>query len=199
MLAALLALPALSWAAQPGDAATGKVKSEEERCQECHGHDGNAGDNADGIGNVGKFPKLAGQDAGYIAKQLADFRAQRRHHDIMNLMAKSLNDVDIADIAAYFSSQARTPGDGRADSAVAQTLFTRGDAARHIPPCVACHQEAGHGAPRLHGQYRRYLAKQLFDWRAGVRRNSPGGTMNTTAKSLTDAEIEALADYIAGR
>lgn len=185
-----------------GDAILGKTKSDDERCQECHGHDGHASDIQDGIGNIGKFPKLAGQHSEYIVKQLRDFRSHKRSHDIMNLMASSLSEADQADIAAYFSSQKRMQGDGKGNNQVGRNLFLNGDASRNILPCVSCHSVGEEGAapqnPVIGGQHRRYLAKQLIDWKAGVRRNSPGDVMTATAKALTDAEIEALSDFIAG-
>jgi cytochrome c553 len=188
-----------------GSIAAGKLKSDDERCQECHGHDGNASDIEDGVGNIGKFPKLAGQHADYIVKQLSDFRSLRRNHEIMNLMAKSLTEADKADIAAYFSSQKKMHGDGKGDNTLGRNLYLQGDASRNILPCISCHTETPAGVtpansqnPVIGGQHRRYLEKQLLEWRAGARRNSPGDVMNATTKLLTDAEIEALANYVSG-
>lgn len=187
-----------------GDPVAGKLKSEEERCQECHGHDGNANDIEDGVGNIGKFPKLAGQFPAYIAKQIRDFRSGARNHEFMAIMARSVGDADVADIAAYFAGQKRMPGEG-GDNPRGRALFSLGDPARGIPACAACHGEAGKGTvaggvvnPVIGGQHRRYLHKQLVEWRAGERRNSPGGVMNGVAKALGDADIDALAAYISG-
>jgi cytochrome c553 len=187
-----------------GDAIAGKVKAEDERCQECHGHDGNANDIEDGIGNIGKVPRLAGQLPSYLMKQIRDFRSGVRQNDTMFIMARSLNDRDAADIFAYFSSQKVTSEKG-GDADLGRHLFMHGDAARSIPACAGCHGEAGQGQlagdsvyPRLAGQHRRYVTKQLTEWRAGERKNSQGGIMNVIARQLSDNDIDQLAGYVAG-
>ncbi|MBS1161086.1 MAG: cytochrome c4 [Proteobacteria bacterium] len=179
-----------------GNALAGKAKAEDERCVECHGHDGNANDIEDGVGNIGKFPRLAGQQVGYIIKQFAEFRSGKRSNDTMAIMAKTVADADLADIAAYFASQKLVAGDRREADPLGRNLFLNGDAGRGILPCAGCHTPAQPEYPRLAGQHRRYLQKQLIEWRAGERRNSPGGIMNAVAQGLTDREIDALADYV---
>lgn len=186
-----------------GDPVAGKTRSDDARCQECHGHDGNASDIEDGIANIGKFPKLAGQLPGYIAKQISNFRSGVRNHETMAIMARGVSDDELVDIAAYFASQQHMHGDGSGNNALGRRLFAEGDAGRAIPPCAACHGARGQGVaqaevlyPAIGGQHRRYLQKQLLEWKAGVRTNSPAGLMNGIAGALSDAEIEALADYI---
>lgn len=184
-----------------GDGAAGLIKSESERCQECHGVDGNGAGHSNSA--EGKFAKLAGQYPEYIVKQIQDFRSGVRKHDFMSIMAKSLEDADLVDIAAYFAAQPRMKGDGTGDNAVAKSLFANGDAARGVTACITCHGEAGKGlagnpAPIIGGQEWRYLDKQLREWRTGERRNSDGGVMNQVLKPLTDAEIQSLADYLSG-
>ena len=188
-LALALAMPVAQAAAPKGDVAAGRIKSESERCQECHGADGN------GHGEDGKFARLAGQYPAYIAKQLQDFRSGARKHDYMMVMAKSLEEADIADIAAYYGSlptmRADTP---RSDTETARRLFAT---------CALCHGAQGKGSgdaafPVIGGQDVKYLRNQLLAWRSGERRNSPGGAMNDAAKGLTDAEIEVLVHYISG-
>lgn len=198
----LKAGPLLLAALAKGDAQAGKARSDDERCQECHGRDGNADDIEDGVANIGKFPKLAGQLPGYIAKQIRNFRSGERNHETMAIMARGIDDAALADIAAYFASQPRKH-EGRGDNALGRQLFAEGDAKRAIPACAACHGERGQGAapgealyPAIGGQHRRYLHKQLHEWKAGVRANSAGGLMNRIAGALSDAEIDALADYI---
>jgi len=187
-----------------GDPQAGKVKVEDERCQECHGHDGNANDIEDGVGNIGKFPRLAGQLPAYLEKQIRDFRSGARYNDSMFIMARSLNDRDAADIFAYFASQ-KTAGEKDGDAPLGRRLYVQGDNARGIPACSSCHGEAGQGQqlgdsiyPRLAGQYRRYVTKQLTEWRAGERKNSQGGVMNVIARQLSDNDIDQLAIYVAG-
>jgi cytochrome c553 len=172
------------------DAAAGRIKSESERCQECHGLDGN------GNGQDGKFARLAGQYPAYIAKQLQDFRSGARKHDFMMVMAKSLEEADIADIAAYYGGLPAMRGD--AAHAGAETT-----ARQLFAACAACHGAQGKGTgdasfPVIGGQDAKYLRNQLLAWRSGERRNSPGGAMNEAAKNLTDAEIDILAQYISG-
>ena len=186
-----------------GDPIAGKAKSEAERCQECHGHDGHGAEAA--IGSTENVAKLAGQYSEYIIKQVRDFRSGSRKHDFMAIMSKSIDDADLVDIAAYFSSQRKMEGDGARDNPIAKNLFVNGDASRNILPCISCHGEGGKGAsantlisPVIGGQQSRYLYKQLLDFRAGERTNSADGVMNKVTKSLSDAEIEALSNYISG-
>lgn len=159
----------------------------------------------EGVASEGKFPKLAGQYAEYIVKQIRDFRSGARNHDAMSIMARSVDDRDLADIAAYFASQKSMSGETPVPNAVGRELFVNGDPARRLPACAGCHGEVGKGAlagaiatPVIGGQHWRYLQKQLTDWRSGERTNSTGAVMTSIAKSLTDAEIEALAAYISG-
>ena len=179
-----------------GDPVAGKSKSG--LCQGCHGDEGNSTETL--------FPKLAGQYSVYILKQLHNYQSGVRTHDIMSAMAATIDEADLADIAAYFASQKKMKGDGTGENPVARSLFFNGDSARNIQSCMSCHGVNGKGIfpgsstfPVIGGQHRDYLRGQLINWRKGERSNSPGGAMNNIAKLLTDAEIEALADYISGR
>lgn len=200
------AKPALTApAALKGDPVAGRLKSEEERCQECHGHDGNAQDIEDGVGNIGKFPRLAGQLPAYIVKQMRDFRSGARQNDTMAIMARSVSDADVADIAAYFASQ-KTAGDKIGDAAHGRRLYLEGDASRGIPACLSCHGETAQGRqlddtvyPRLGGQHQRYVTKQLNEWKRDERKNSQGGIMNQIARQLTESDIEQLSSYLVGQ
>mgnify|MGYP003346171667 CR=1 FL=1 len=158
---------------------------------------------SDGLGNEGKFPKLAGQSPDYIIKQVHDFRSGARNHQTMYLMATAVSDEDLADIAAYFGSVERMHGEAHTTPPLAARLYLEGDAERAIVPCAGCHGEHGQGLPGngpvLGGQHRRYLQKQLLDWRAHERSNHADGTMNRIAAALSDTEIEALADYLAAQ
>jgi len=188
-VAFVVALAVLGAQAAPprGDVAAGRIRSESERCQECHGADGN------GNGEDGKFARLAGQYPAYIAKQLQDFRSGARRHDYMMVMARSLEEADIVDIAAYYGSLPTMRGESvPADEVVARRLFAA---------CAGCHGAQGKGNrdaafPVIGGQDVKYLRNQLLAWRSGERRNSPGGAMNEAAKNLTDADIEMLAHYL---
>jgi cytochrome c553 len=178
-----------------GNPVAGKTKSE--LCQGCHGEAG--------LSLEDMIPNLAGQYANYIAKQLRNFQTGARTHQIMSAMAQTINDAELMDIAAYFASQKKMQGNGKGEDPVAKNLFLKGDTSRDIPPCMSCHGENGKGKapnistyPVIGGQHKGYLRAQLTHWRSGERSNSPDGVMNKVAKSLTDAEIEALTDYLSG-
>lgn len=181
-----------------GDPIAGKQKSADERCQECHGQDGNSEDL--------RVPKHAGQLAGYLSKQLHDFQSGARKHEVMTTMAADLTARDIADIAAYFASQPLMSGQGDPEKPLAQALFTRGDVGRNLPACGSCHGDNGKGRfadnqfyPAIAGQNRLYLRQQLTNWKLGERKNSAEGVMNKIAGSLSDQEIDDLVEYLTGR
>jgi cytochrome c553 len=168
-------------------------------CGGCHG--------LDGAGNRIKFPRLAGQSAAYLIKQLNDFRDGRRQNDggQMQQMASELTDDDIRRIAEWFAKQ--TPPwpeptiEPAPDVARARQLATAG--ADGIPACTSCHSAAapamtgrGFATPRLAGQRDYYIAKQLTDFRDGERDNDPNEIMRSIAKRLTDADIAGLAAFL---
>lgn len=178
-----------------GDPVAGKSKST--LCQGCHGENG--------LSMEDLIPHLAGQYSAYIAKELRNFQSGARKHEIMSVMAKTINDFDLADIAAYFASLEKMHGGGWGDNRVGKNLFLQGDLSRNIQPCISCHGVNGKGKapniatfPVIGGQHKAYLRTQLVHWRNGTRTNSPDGVMNIIAKSLTDHEIEVLTDYISG-
>jgi cytochrome c553 len=187
-----------------GDPVAGREKADSERCFECHGIDGNGVGQPNPDGSVGRFAKLAGQYPGYVIKQIRDLRSGARKHDQMAIMARSVSDEDLVDIAAYFGSLPVMKGAGDAGSELAKNLFLKGDPARGITACASCHGDKGKGQPGaplmpvIGGQEPRYLEKQLLEWRSGERHNSPEGLMNKGTKSLTDAEIQALVAYLSG-
>ncbi|MEW6312822.1 MAG: c-type cytochrome [Pseudomonadota bacterium] len=178
-----------------GDPAAGKDKSA--LCQGCHGEDGNSA--------APNFPRLAGQYANYIQKQIRDFQAERRSDPTMSGMAATVTErQDLLDISAYFASQKKMKGDG-SKNAAGEKLYNEGNAATGIYGCVNCHGEAGKGKapnnalfPVIGGQHKDYLVKQLTDFKKGDRKNDPAGMMGNIAKLMTDAEIEAVATYLSG-
>lgn len=199
-----LAFAAALWLGPPapaaaGNAAAGAARADDERCVECHGVDGQGP--AHGPAPDGRIPRLAGQSSAYMLKQIRDFRSGARRNDTMNMMARTVADEDMADIAAYFAALAPMAGEGGAGSAAGLLLYVSGDPARGVVPCAACHGIDGRGSadgasPAIGGQNWRYLDKQLRDWRNGERRNGADGVMNRIAGALTDAEIRALADHL---
>lgn len=178
-----------------GDPVAGKDKSE--FCQGCHGEEG--------ISSEPTVPKLAGQYASYIIKELRNFQDGTRVHQIMSDVAKTVNDDDLTDIAAYFASRTKMKGNG-SDNKLGEQLFLHGDMSRMMVACVNCHGAHGKGKtptnpvfPVIGGQHKDYLTIQLQNFRAGNRTNSPGGVMNIITQRLTDAELDALADYVSGQ
>lgn len=170
-------------------------------CAACHGADGNSAQPVN--------PSLAGQHADYTLKQLMNFKAQgekpaERSNPIMAGMVASLSADDMRNLAAYFENQKPRPRTARDPQLVklGQTIYRGGVAARGIAACTACHGPAGAGVPaqfpRLAGQYAEYTAGQLKAFRAGERGNDPNRMMRALAEKLSDREIAALAEYIAG-
>ncbi|MGA8147419.1 MAG: c-type cytochrome [Gallionellaceae bacterium] len=188
---------AIKQRAGSGDPLAGMRKSF--LCQGCHG--------TDGISVEPLIPKLAGQYANYIEKQIHNYQAGTRSHQIMNGMAATVeNDTDLADIAAYFASQPKMEGDGSPGNPLGESIFLHGDISKNRLPCFGCHGIRGKGDaptssmfPVIGGQQKEYIRKQLMDFRSGIRTNSPAGIMNLMAKLLTDEEIDALADYISAQ
>ncbi len=176
-----------------GNPRAGKEKSL--LCQGCHGEFG--------ISTEPVIPSLAGQYGDYIAKQVRDYQAGIRSHQIMNAMASTVSSQDIADIAAYFASQNKMKGPGTHDDPLGQELFLHGDKSKMRLACINCHGVNGKGMeakismfPVIGGQQKEYIRRQLINFRDGYRTNSPGNIMNRITNSLTDEEVEALAEYV---
>lgn len=167
-------------------------------CGTCHGAD------AMGMAAAG-FPRLAGINAGYTRKQLADFRSGARANPIMQPIAAALSDDEIQAIAATLEAMPAPSyaAVGRAEKAegVGATLALRGAWGRNIPECVACHGPGGLGVgesfPPLAGQSVQYLSGQLNAWRQGTRKNDPNDLMGHIARSMSDAEVQAVSEYFA--
>lgn len=182
-----------------GDATAGADKSG--LCQGCHGGNGNSED--------ATFPRLAGQYAPYIAKQVNDFaKGLRANNETMAGMAGTVASTqDALDIGAYFNSQKMASKPiADVDSKLAakgEKIFYEGIPQKEVYGCVNCHGERGKGKapnitqfPVIGGQHRDYIIKELMDFRAGTRANDPAGMMQGIAKGLTDDEIKALANYL---
>lgn len=176
-----------------GNAAAGKNKSA--LCAGCHGVDGNSA--------APNFPKLAGQDAQYTAKQLADFKSGARKDPTMVGMVAGLSRKDMDDLGAYYASQKRSAGTTKASADAlkkAERLYRGGDAKNGIPACMSCHGPAGVGIPPLFpavsGQHAAYSQKQLLDFKSGTRSND-NEVMTRTAFRLSEAEIKAVSEYMA--
>lgn len=179
----------------PGDPVAGKSKAE--LCYGCHGEDGNSIEPL--------IPKLAGQYGIYIAKQIRNYQASTRTHQIMGAIAASISDEDLADISAYFASQPMMKGASPSSNQIGKKLFENDDLSRMMVRCSNCHGATGKGQnprnpvfPVIGGQHKDYLLRQLLSFKKGNRNNSPGGVMNITVQRLSDAELEALAEYVSG-
>jgi len=177
-----------------GDAAAGAGKVT--ICLACHGPNGNS--------VVPMFPKLAGQHAQYISKQLADFKSGARANDQMTPQAALINEKDIPDIAAYYSTQQQTPG--TADPTLAEQgkhIYRGGNPAAGVPACTGCHGPSGLGLgaakfPRIAGQQAQYVDSTLKGFRAGTRANDPNGMMQGVAARMSDQEIAAVSQFVQG-
>jgi cytochrome c553 len=171
-------------------------------CAACHGADGNSIAPAN--------PKLAGQIPEYLAKQLANFQPGKenkpaeRPSSVMGAFAASLSPDQMRDVSAYYASQKLIPDRAKDKSTIelGRKIFRAGIADKAVPACAGCHGPAGAGIPiqypHLAGQYAEYIEVQLKAFRSGERANDPNRMMRTTASRLSDAEIKAVADYIAG-
>jgi len=168
-------------------------------CAGCHG--------ANGMPATGTpFPRLSGVPVEYVAKQLFDYRDGSRPNPVMVPIAKALSDAEIGSLAHYYASQ-QPPARGTRPGPVAgpqrgRQLARYGDNALAIPACGDCHgsDDTG-GGPMLPplAQPAAYTSAQLQAFRAGERRNDTDRVMRELAKRLSDADIQALADYYAGR
>lgn len=194
-----------------GDAAAGQTKAA--ACGACHGADGNS--------MAPTFPRLAGQNAKYLYKQLQDFKAGRRTDASMMGMVLPLSDQDMADLAAYYAEQKSGVGQAKADLVkLGEKIYRGGNAKTGLAACSGCHSPAGKGNapagfPHLGGQHADYVKKQLIAFRAAGRADSVAdpasqkrvndaakagemGPMQMVAAKLSDAEIEAVASFISG-
>ncbi|SDN67913.1 Cytochrome c553 [Halomonas shengliensis] len=187
---------ALEGDAERGEAAAGT-------CVACHQADG-SGMNVPGGQS---WPRLAGLDAGYIAKQLHDFQAGRRQNASMMPFANMLDDQQIADVAAYYSQLPATQGDGGdVDEAVlarGEQIAMRGDWDEYIVSCKSCHGPGNQGVggtfPGIAGQHAGYIESQLRAWQAGERSNDPQNLMGAIAQRMSDEDITAVAAWLASQ
>jgi cytochrome c553 len=196
LLAAAMALPVV--AAEPNatampDPAKGETLSTQV-CGACHTADGSRGSPAN--------PILAGQHPEYIAKQLSEFKSGKRSNPVMKGFASALSDGDMRNVAAFYASKQAKPGFAKDKDlyALGQKIYRGGIADKQVPACAGCHSPNGAGIPaqypRLGGQHADYTESQLNGFRSGQRANSP--PMAAIAARLSDREIKAVADYIAG-
>jgi cytochrome c553 len=207
LVVSLMVLSASSVVIAAGDVAAGKEKAV--ACGACHGADGNSA--------APTFPKLAGQGEKYLIKQMNDIKSGARAVPAMAGQLDAMTEQDIANIAAYFSSQNKTLNQANPDLAkVGAKIYRGGIASKGVAACTGCHSPTGGGNalakyPALGGQHSDYTIAQLKafrdeadsdvngDGKAGRRNDGDDSrTMRNIAANLTDREIEALAAYISG-
>jgi len=205
--AALLAAPAtLSLAAEgaphPAAAAPAAAKPDLNAgsdkfgavCAACHGADGNSA--------IPANPKLAQQHPEYLVKQLTEFKNGKRPSAIMQPMAAQLSDADVRNVAYWAASQKAKAGFAKDKELVAlgEKIYRGGILEKQVAACAGCHSPNGAGIPaqfpRLGGQHADYTYAQLVNFQNGSRKNSP--QMADIATRLSDGEMKAVADYIAG-
>lgn len=182
-----------------GDPVAGKAKSA--TCAACHGADGNS--------TNPEWPKLAGQSESYLLKQLMDFKAEKgkdaaRQNASMAPMVAGLSNQDMADLSAYFASQETSPG--AADQALVELgrqVYKGGNNTSGVAACASCHGPNGVGNPAakfpaLAGQHAAYTEMQLVAFSKSKRANDPSQMMRDVAAKLSDLEMTAVSEYIAG-
>jgi cytochrome c553 len=183
---------------QPPDTMAARV----EACTPCHGNQG------EGTSDV-YFPRLAGKPAGYLYNQLLAFKNGRRKYPPMNYLLEYLADPYLQDMADYFAEQRPPlPASGASDASAqilqqGQALATRGDPARQIPACGSCHGPGltgmEPGIPGLLGLRPNYISAQLGAWRYGTRTAKAPDCMQQVAARLTEADVTAVAAWLASR
>ena len=195
VIAAVLVTSVSSIALAQGsaDAGAGKITV----CVACHGQSGN-----DSL--LPNVPKLGARGERYLLKQLQEIKSGVRNVPLMAGMLNTMNDQDLADIAAYFNAQPLAQGAvEEAKRELGETLYRAGNADLGIAACTACHAPDGKGNasagyPSLSGQDVAYTDQTLRAFRAGERANDEASIMRTIAARLNDAEIAALASYVSG-
>jgi cytochrome c553 len=195
-MACAMAAAAPSAASKPGEAVA--------PCEACHGAHG------EGMA-AAHVPRIAGQSAQYLKKQLDDYADGTRDNPVMRNFAKALSDQQRSTLAARYAVMPATPRPQAASprpqttalDAVQQArghqLAYQGDEQRRVAACNSCHGPDGvgvlHAAPYLAGQSADYLTSALKSFQQDTRRNDAGELMRSVAKQLDDADIAAISGY----
>lgn len=164
------------------------------RCFLCHGMEGESSSEV--------FPRLATQNATYVAKQLRDFQTGARKATTMNGMVAGLTEADMADLGAFFAAQKadpHPPADAEL-AAVGRYLYSKGNPFSGVAACAGCHGPSAHGTetlPRLAGQQAPYLEGQLKEFNKRTRTND-NAVMHAIASKLTELEVKAVSLYLSG-
>jgi cytochrome c553 len=194
-LSVLLAGSALAAETKPAakpDPAKGQALAQV--CVACHTADGSRGSPAN--------PILQGQHPEYIVKQLQEFKSGKRKNAVMMGFASALSDEDMRHIAAFYAGKAAKPGAAKNKDTIrlGEKIYRGGILEKNVPSCAGCHGPTGSGIPvqypRLGGQHADYTEAQMIAFRSGARANN--AQMMTIASRMSDLEIKAVSDYIAG-
>ena len=163
-------------------------------CLGCHTADGSRGLPAN--------PILQGQHPEYLVKQLTEFKSGKRKNAVMMGMAATLSDEDMRHVAAFYASKKAKEGFATNKETLArgEQIYRGGIVSKQVPACASCHAPNGAGMPAqypaMRGQHAEYTESQLLSFRSGARGNN--AQMMTISAKMNDAEIKAVADYIAG-
>ncbi|HEY6381880.1 MAG TPA: c-type cytochrome [Pseudolabrys sp.] len=205
LVVALAYAPRIAYAADPAAPKADPARGQQiasQVCAACHGADGNS--------TAPINPKLAGQISDYLTKQLVNFKPSaagkpaERPSSVMGAFATALSPDDVRNVSAFYAGQTLKPEKARNKDTIelGRKIYRAGIADKAVPACAACHGATGAGIPAqfpsLAGQYADYIEGQLKAFRSGERANDPNEMMRMTAARLSDVEIKAVADYIAG-
>lgn len=186
-----------------GQTLTGSLRSQQmavgqalatERCAVCHGEQGQS--------VAPDFPRLAGQNAAYVFKQLKDFASGKRSSEVMLDKARQLSDEQIFAIGQFYQSMQPTLTKA-ADPQLTQVggfVYERGNPHSALPACVTCHGSAARGTselPRLAGQHPDYIVRQMKAFKNGSRSND-STIMRLVAERISEMELQAVAAYLGG-
>ena len=194
LLSVLCCLSASAASPAEGSAEEGQTKSA--TCVACHGPNGNSPNP--------EWPTIAGQHGPYILKQLQAFKSGARQNPLMSPIAMTLSEDDMADLAAYYSTQTRTgleADPGKVE--LGQRVYRGGDLQNNVAACSGCHGPRGQGNPTalypsIQGQHATYVAAQLRAYRAGTRQTDQNQIMRDVTHTMSDDQIEAVAAYVQG-
>lgn len=172
-------------------------------CAICHGKDG------EGTGGATYYPRIGGKPARYLYLQLQNFREGRRRYPQMIYLLRYMPDDYLKEIADYYSrlQPAYTPPAPPPMTARererGEALANRGDPAKNVPACAACHGKTFGGMqpaiPGLVGLNFDYIAAQLSAWKTGARRANAPDCMHEVATRLVATDISAVAKWLAAR
>ncbi|HEX7813820.1 c-type cytochrome [Dyella sp.] len=208
LLAAVALGFATTFAAQaadqpPNDMPPDTLQQRIAACTACHGTHG------EGTPDTGFFPRLAGKPAGYLARQMQDFKQGLRKYPPMEYTVRYLSAQYMQEIAQYFAAQqvpyspSPVPRVSHEAMKRGQALVTQGDAALKVPACSACHGSELTGVqpdiPGLVGLPYDYVSSQLGSWRTRTRATVAPDCMAQIAGRLTESDITAVSAYLATR